>query len=66
MEALQKLIESMSADLKEQFKMGLSSVEAKLESTQSSIDATANSLQSLNAWRNDVYTQVSDLTVSMQ
>jgi hypothetical protein len=47
MEALQKMIEALSSDLK----TGLTSVESKLESTQASVDATANTIHTLNAWR---------------
>ncbi|KAK1630780.1 hypothetical protein QYE76_005095 [Lolium multiflorum] len=61
MEALHKLLESLQADLKG----GLASVDCKLESTQASIDATAQSLHSINSWRDGVDTQVSDLTASV-
>ncbi|KAM0929344.1 hypothetical protein ACQ4PT_001454 [Festuca glaucescens] len=69
MEALQKMIEKLSLDLKgglSSMESSQASIEAKLESTQASIDATVQSLQTLNTWRGEVDTQVSDLTASVQ
>lgn len=66
MEAVKKMIEELSSDLKGELKTGLSSVESKLESTQASIDATAHSLHSINTWRSGVDVQVSELTASVQ
>jgi hypothetical protein len=66
MEEVLKQITVLSADLKGEFKFGLTAVETKLGSAQSSIDATARSLQSMHAWWDGVDTQVSDLTVSME
>ncbi|XP_071680601.1 uncharacterized protein [Lolium perenne] len=65
MEEVLKQIAALSADLKGEFKSGLMAVEARLGSTQASLDATASSLQSIHAWRVGVDTQVSDLTASM-
>jgi hypothetical protein len=51
MEVLRKMIESLAAEVKNEFKLGLSSIEAKLEKTQASVDAMAQAIQSLNSGR---------------
>lgn len=71
------MIEALSADLKtgltsveakfsSNLKAGLTSLESKLESTHASVDATANSIHTLNAWKSGIDTQVSDLSSSVQ
>lgn len=54
------MMAAMSADLKS----GLSAVETKLESRQAAVDATTNSILTLNNWKGGIDAQVSDLSAS--
>ena len=73
MEELQKMI----ADLASCLTFRLAGVESKLEnsqtlletklaSAQTSVDATAKSLQSMSTWKSGIDTQVSDLNISVE
>jgi hypothetical protein len=73
MEGLQKLIETLSSDLKTGLSLmenklasSLMSVETKLEITQALADATTNSILTLNTWKSGIDTQVFDLSSSVQ
>jgi hypothetical protein len=59
MDEVLKQIAALRADLKEEFKSGLASVESKLGENTSS-------LHSINSWRSGVDAQVSDLTASLE
>jgi hypothetical protein len=59
MDEVLKQITALRADLKEEFKSGLASVESKLGENTSS-------LHSINSWRSGVDSQVSDLTASLE